>query len=582
MIGCASAPPAAADRAPRAATASVDAARTSARSRSDAAAERVVGVLADFTPEELGQMGVVQRDEGIVDLGPRVDERYREAAGRLRDEIVRQRADERDAFVQQDLDILSHRLELDVRESETEERSLLPYHSVAKAVFVGLRALLDDAIPPERRRAALVRLRKYTGDFPGTTPLTELAAARTRERLGDRALLGPVKGEVEKDLADGPTYRAGIAQLFAKYQLPADALLARLGAQLDAYDAFVRAEILPRARVDFRLPPAVYALQLEDNGIDLPPATLAADARRAFAETEREMDELAPQVAEAKGLRVRGRLDVLRALKAEQIQGDAVLPLYERRIADLEAIIRRERLVTLPTRPMRFRVATAAETAREPAPHLDLQGVFGHANELTFVLPMRVSDAGAAAAAQYDDFTFEAASWTLTAHEGRPGHDLQMTAMSERGVSLARKLFAFNAVNVEGWALYAEHITRPFMPVDGRFVSLQFLLLREARAFLDPELQAGKVTMDEARRVLRDEVGISEAFTKEELDRFTFQSPGQAPSYYLGYTRMLALRRAIEQAKGKEFDARRFHDVVLAQGLLPPDLLARAVREALR
>ena len=110
-----------------------------------------------------------------------------------------------------------------------------------------------------------------------------------------------------------------------------------------------------------------------------------------------------------------------------------------------------------------------------------------------FVLPLRVPTAGAASGAMqgFDDFTFDAASWTLTAHELRPGHELQFAALVEKGVSLARAVFAFNSVNVEGWALYAEAEMKPYMPLDGQLIALQHRLMRAARAFLDPELQLG-------------------------------------------------------------------------------------------
>ena len=50
-----------------------------------------------------------------------------------------------------------------------------------------------------------------------------------------------------------------------------------------------------------------------------------------------------------------------------------------------------------------------------------------------------------------DDFTHAAASWTLTAHEARPGHELQFARMIEAGVSIPRAVFAFNSANVEGF-----------------------------------------------------------------------------------------------------------------------------------
>ena len=58
-----------------------------------------------------------------------------------------------------------------------------------------------------------------------------------------------------------------------------------------------------------------------------------------------------------------------------------------------------------------------------------------------------------------------------------------------------------------------------------------------------------------------------------------YRSPGQANSYFYGYTKLLQLRKDTEAALGPKFDAKRFHDFLLAQGLLPPGLMRKAVME---
>jgi uncharacterized protein (DUF885 family) len=154
---------------------------------------------------------------------------------------------------------------------------------------------------------------------------------------------------------------------------------------------------------------------------------------------------------------------------------------------------------------------------------------------------------------------------------------LQFSSMVERGVSQARAIFAFNSVNAEGWGLYAEAITLPYMPDDGKLISLQLRLQRAVRAFVDPELQMGKWTPESAREFLQKEVGLSQAFATSEVDRYTFRAPAQATAYYYGYLRLLELRAAAEKQLGARFDPLTFHDTILAQGLLPPDLMKRAV-----
>jgi uncharacterized protein (DUF885 family) len=196
-----------------------------------------------------------------------------------------------------------------------------------------------------------------------------------------------------------------------------------------------------------------------------------------------------------------------------------------------------------------------------------------------FVLPLSIpAPTGSKEAEQkYDDFTYAAASWTLTAHEARPGHELQFDSMVERGVSLARANYAFNSTNVEGWGLYSEAMVLPYMPPEGQLVSLCLRLQRAARAFLDPELQQGKWTFDSAREFLEKEVVLSPAFATAEVERYTFRLPGQATSYFYGFVKMRALRKDAEAKLGAKFSAQAFHDAILAEGLLPPDLLRAAV-----
>jgi uncharacterized protein (DUF885 family) len=196
-----------------------------------------------------------------------------------------------------------------------------------------------------------------------------------------------------------------------------------------------------------------------------------------------------------------------------------------------------------------------------------------------FVLPLNIPATNGGAEDHYDDFTFDAVAWTLTAHEARPGHELQFDSMVEQGVSLARALYAFNSTNAEGWGLYAEYIMQPYEPPEGQLCTLQLRLLRAARAFLDPELQSGAITPERAYEVLEKDVLASHAFAKEEVERFTYRAPGQANSYFYGYTRLLALRQEVETALGKRFQPKKFHDFVLSQGLLPPDLMRKAVLE---
>jgi Bacterial protein of unknown function (DUF885) len=548
-------------------------------------AQVLLEAIARFAPEGAGQMGVEGLDEQILDLKPGFVDRQKQTAKESISTLQGRLTKTTDPKIRQDLEILIGAAQDTLHGIELGEKYELPYVKVSEIAFGGLQALLDDQVPPERRAKALVRLKRYAGMENGYTPLTSLAEQYTRAKLQQPGRLGPIRAEVEKDLTTTPLLIIGIGKLFEKYQIQGyQQAYNKLVEQLTDYNTFVRKEILPKSRTDFRQPPELYAFALKRVGVDIPPAELAATAHVAFNQIQQKMQELAPQVAKQRGFKTTNYRKVISLLKREQLEGNAILPHYEQRIKEIESIIQREHLVTLPKRSMRFRLASEAESARMPAPYFQAPRLLGNTGQMgEFILPLRVPSTDKTKpneTKQLDDFTYPAMSWTLTAHEGRPGHELQFSSMIEGGVSAARAIFAANSANVEGWGLYAESILRPYMPLEGQLISLQFQLLRAARAFLDPELQAGKITPQQALKILTEQVMFSDAFSNQEVERYTFRMPGQATSYFYGYTRLLEVRSQAEKTLGGKFNPQQFHDFVLSQGLLPPSLLKKAVQES--
>jgi len=405
------------------------------------------------------------------------------------------------------------------------------------------------------------------------------------EQMAKPGIIYPAKVEIETEMARNAAYLDGIAALMQKQNLQAwEEPYGKLKAQLLDYDTWIKANVLPKARTDFRMPPEEYALALENYGIDIPPDKLVAMAHQAFTEYQGEMKVVAARIGKERKLPSSDYRDIIGELKKQQLVGDAILSFYENRLKQIEKIIIEQQIVSLPDRPAKIRIATAAETAQQPAPHMVPPPFIHNTGQRgEFVLPLNIpAGAGQTATEKYDDFTFDAAAWTLTAHEARPGHELQFDSMLEHGVSLARVRYAFNSTNAEGWGLYSEYLIKPYMPLEGQLISLQMRLQRAARAFLDPELQSGKITPTDAYRVLEQDVGLSHALAQEEVERFTYRAPGQANSYFYGYTRLLELREDTEKAlsgKHVKFDQKKFHDFILAQGLLPPDLMRQAVME---
>ena len=544
-------------------------------------ATALLNVIGRHSPEEATSHGLQAFDANVNPMSLDDDHRFRSDLVDERAQLAAALSTEKDPAVLEDLQILIHACDLRIEGLDLDERYLLAYNDVSRVIFGGEFQLLRDQVAAGRRPTALVRLRKYTGLDAGTTPISELAKTKWDESLKTPGRLGPYRGKVEQDLANTAAFVEGVRKLYTQYAIPgAGEVLQAMATQMQEYDSWVRQHVLPHARDDFRLPPELYAYQLSTFGLGISPLDLVRKAELEFGEVQNELAALAPLVAKAHGYGETDYRGVIRELKKEQLSKEEIEPYYRVVIAEIEATVRREHLISMPERPLAMRLASEAETAQQPAPHYLPPPLIQNSGEHgEFVLPLGTPPTVGKAADTYDDFTFKAAAWTLTAHEGRPGHDLQFSSMVERGVSIARSVFAFNSVNGEGWALYAEAEFKPYEPLDGQMIALQFRLMRAARAILDPMLNLGMISVPRAHDILIQDVGLSEALAHEELDRFTFNNPGQATSYFYGYSRLMETRTETALALGAKFNRQAFNDFVIGQGLLPPELLAAAVEK---
>jgi len=547
--------------------------------RSNEIAYKVLESGAQFAPEFSGQSGVEGYDEEIFDMGENLAARQIAVSEQNIAMLNGLLAKEEDPRVAQDIEIMIKAELDDIEATRINYERVLPYGNMIGLIFAGFRGLLDKQVPFERQKAALVRLKKYTGQAEGYDVFTEQVKARLTERFEVPGLIKPFVGEVEQDLERAPVMIEGLQSVFEATELEGyEEDLALLTEQLTAYNAWVEKTILPNTRESAALPRELYELQLKNYGVDDSPEALIKTGQVGFMNIRNEMMALAPLVAKQKGYETNNYREVIRLLKKEQVHGDELMASYREVMAEIDVIIERESLISLPDEPARVRMATAAETAQVPSAHLDIPRLIGNTGEFPeFIVPTIVQNEDGTW--PESDYAFPAMMWTLAAHEARPGHELQFTTMLRGGVSTARALFAFNSANVEGWALYAEAITKPYMPLEGQLISLQDRLLRAARIWLDPMLNLGLISAQEAKRVLMEEVVLDDHNAQNEIDRYTFRSPAQATAYYYGYENVQALRASTELRLKDKFNQQDFHDFLLAQGLLPPAVLNRAVEE---
>ncbi|GGX68637.1 hypothetical protein GCM10011309_18080 [Litorimonas cladophorae] len=163
----------------------------------------------------------------------------------------------------------------------------------------------------------------------------------------------------------------------------------------------------------------------------------------------------------------------------------------------------------------------------------------------------------------------------LTAHEGVPGHHMQIAIGQElKGLPKFRKSLYPNAFG-EGWGLYAEKLagemgiyTTPYE----RFGQLSYEMWRACRLVVDTGLHWKGWTREEAEACFLENSALAPHNIKTEVQRY-ISWPGQALAYKVGELKILELRAKTEDALGDDFDIRRFHDAVLSGGGIPLDIL---------
>jgi uncharacterized protein (DUF885 family) len=169
----------------------------------------------------------------------------------------------------------------------------------------------------------------------------------------------------------------------------------------------------------------------------------------------------------------------------------------------------------------------------------------------------------------------------LTFHEAVPGHHLQI-ALAQENPDLRRYGHQLpETAFVEGWALYAEILSRElglYHGVDELFGSLNYELWRAMRLVVD----TGIHLLGWSRKQAIDYMAENSALTKEEIinevDRYIMM-PAQALSYKIGQLTISELRASTELNLAQDFSLPDFHDQVLKRGAMPLQALRQTINK---
>ena len=172
---------------------------------------------------------------------------------------------------------------------------------------------------------------------------------------------------------------------------------------------------------------------------------------------------------------------------------------------------------------------------------------------------------------------------TLLIHEAEPGHHFQIALQLETTMHILRKMIVMSDTNCvaysEGWALYVEKLAYEQGFYSSSFDCLGHLsdeLLRAARLVVDTGIHKKRWTREQAIDYMVQTTGFHRDSMITEVERY-FVLPGQACAYKIGQLKILELRKRAQEALGKKFDIREFHNTVLTLGAAPLTILEEVV-----
>jgi uncharacterized protein (DUF885 family) len=168
---------------------------------------------------------------------------------------------------------------------------------------------------------------------------------------------------------------------------------------------------------------------------------------------------------------------------------------------------------------------------------------------------------------------------SLTAHEGVPGHHLQIALAVENRDLPTFQRYAESTAFKEGWALYCERLADEmglYKDDLSRIGMLSDQAFRACRLVVDTGLHAMGWSRQQTIAFMKENTPMSEGQVISEVDRYMIW-PGQALAYKVGQRAIVALRTELQEKLGPSFDIKKFHDALLSHGPLPLTVMRQTV-----
>ena len=342
--------------------------------------------------------------------------------------------------------------------------------------------------------------------------------------------------------------------------------------QLESFIDFLKYDLPKKNKSSFSIGKETYNKMLKNQFLlNYDDETLWEFGWKEFNNTLNKMDELAKEIDPNKSTK-----ELLIDIKNEYPDPDKMIEAHQYWVDKSGEHIKSKKLIPIPWKE-RVRVVPREEYLRKTSYYGNFSRSTGKDEEGFFTSKWKINPFEERWDQKTKDEYLVEHDWgviIVTApHETYAGHHIQGLYQMHNPRELRRN----NGLSLfsEGWGLYNEQLmleTGFYPDKKIKLRQLQLRLWRNARVIYDVGMHTGKMTYEEAIKLMTDKVGFLRWAAQLEIDSSSSR-PGYFIGYFMGMIEILKMREEYRKLMGNNYKISDFHEKLLKIGNMPPSLM---------
>lgn len=342
--------------------------------------------------------------------------------------------------------------------------------------------------------------------------------------------------------------------------------------QLESFIDFLKYDLPKKNKTSFSIGKETYNKMLKNQFLlNYDDETLWEFGWKEFNNTLNKMDALAKEIDPNKSTK-----ELLIDIKNEYPDPDKMIEAHQYWVDKSGEHIKSKKLIPIPWKE-RVLVVPREEYLRKTSYYGNFSRSTGKDEEGFFTSKWKINPYEERWDQKTKDEYLVEHDWgviLVTApHETYAGHHIQGLYQMHNPRELRRN----NGLSLfsEGWGLYNEQLMLEtgFYPNKKiKLRQLQLRLWRNARVIYDVGMHTGKMTYEEAIKLMTDKVGFLRWAAQLEIDSSSSR-PGYFIGYFMGMIEILKMREEYKKLMGNNYKISDFHEKLLKIGNMPPSLM---------